>query len=136
MPTEKSLENLKKRVPFKPNDPVTGEKDERINRTKGSRSDLFDRVLDDQATYEEVLEWYKDIRNQLKRGNMKAADILLDRAFGKVATTVNANIETHGKDELIVNITSNAKELRISEYGDEPAAPMASELDKSEEVGS
>jgi hypothetical protein len=91
--TDKQKANLK---PFKPNNPETGEKDERINRAGRAKS--FDelRALFQEIANEETST--KDRRSKIRRiGEMMANDKrqfkdFLEFAYGKVPNDTNLNL--------------------------------------------
>jgi hypothetical protein len=111
---------------------------ENINRKGRPRNELFDVVLDKKMTEGLAVEILESILSQIKRGNMRAAELLLDRAFGKVLTTIKGDIETHSSDPLQIVITSDVRLTRDTE-DDEPntsTPAIPPELHGTEEVGS
>jgi hypothetical protein len=109
---------------FKKNDPETGFRDERINRTalQMQKRTLLDDIQDDLAEIVLCTDGLKRtnsrrvaeaIRTAAVRGKMEAAHILLDRTLGKVPA-----VGTGGGPERIpgtpgteVNVTVNAQAI-------------------------
>ena len=87
-----NIENLKKRVPFKKNDP-------RINK-KGRPPDIeLKSTIADELGDEGFREIIKAIKDKAKKGDTKAAELLLDRYYGKVkqALDIEAKVQSETK---------------------------------------
>jgi len=102
-------DNLKKRVPF-----VKG--DERINREgRPKKLPEIDALMaivmgedKDGITAAEAI--LKALRAKASKGDIRAAEVLLDRAYGKARQSIDNNISVNQDSEVIIKGQKYANE--------------------------
>lgn len=117
--------------PFKPNDPETGEKDERINR-KGrlmpksliELQDIIDEIFAEtikDSSGNEMDKLSIALNRLLLHKNPAGAIHVLDRRFGKVPQNINMEIQDElTDDERIARLTALLDAARARRDGQTP----------------
>ena len=102
------LDNLKKAVPFTKNDPRINKegRPKKLPELDKLLADVLGEEKDGITAAEAIL---KALRAKATKGDIRAAEVLLERGWGKAKQTVNMEIEADGLKSILISPASQRK---------------------------